>query len=222
MNCPVGQNLESLPPRMADLLTDDRGYIIPWFVDYIDGKPEFRAMDQRKWIAAIREKLCWVCGGKLGIHVTFVAGPMCGVNRTSSEPPSHRDCALWSAMNCPFLSNPRMVRREDEQFNNQTAAEKVAGFAITRNPGVTMLWNTRQFDVFKTETGPLITMGEPESVEWLRCGKPATRAEIMDSIETGLPALEALARQEKGGIEFLTKSVARLQKWIPTDTNVVP
>ena len=78
---------------------------------------------------------------------------LCGINRTSSEPPSHHECAVWSAVNCPFLSNPRMVRREDEEINNQRLRDNAAGFAITRNPGVAMIWNTRQYEVFKTENG---------------------------------------------------------------------
>jgi hypothetical protein len=35
---------------------------------------------------------------------SFVVGPMCGINRNSAEPPSHKECAQWSARNCPFLS----------------------------------------------------------------------------------------------------------------------
>jgi hypothetical protein len=218
--CPVMRadlNAQTLPARMKDLPLDARGYPIPWFVDYLeDGTPEFRAMDRVKFRRAIREKLCWVCGGKLGVNITFVAGPMCGINRTSSEPPNHRDCALWSAQNCPFLSNPRMVRREDEVMR-QAWEENVPGFGLKRNPGVVMLWHTRNYEVFKVENGVLIQMGEPESVAWLACGRPATRAEVMQSIESGLPHLEALARQEKGGIEAMAASLKRFEKWLPYD-----
>jgi hypothetical protein len=207
---------------MSDLRIDDRGYPVPWFVAWVDGKPEFRAMDPQKFIDAIRKKLCWVCGERLGVNMCFIAGPMCGINRTSSEPPSHLDCARWSARNCPFLSNPRMVRREDEVINNQQLRENAAGIAISRNPGVAMLWITRQYEVFNTSEvkgnsnrGYLIQMGEPDSVEWYACGKPATRAQVQASIESGLPNLEAIARQEPGGIEALGKYIARFEKWIP-------
>lgn len=208
--------LGPLPARMKGLPVDERGFVVPWFVDWIDGKPEFRAMDRKKWYRAIREKLCWVCGQRLGVNVCFVAGPMCGINRTSAEPPNHVECAQWSARNCPFLSNPRMVRREDELINNRT--ESVAGIGLTRNAGVAMLWRTRQFEVFRDGLGKgglLIQMGEPESVEWWACGRPAKRAEVQASIDSGLPNLEALARQQKGGLEFLAKSIARFEKWLP-------
>ncbi len=198
---------------MKHLPVDERAYPVPWFVDWIDGKPEFRAMDPVKFRRAIKEKLCWVCGGRLGVNMVFVAGVMCGINRTSAEPPNHRECATWSARNCPFLSNPRMVRREDGL--SQQAWDNVAGMGLKRNPGVVMLWTTRNYEVFKVDNGVLIQMGEPESVEWLACGRPATRAEVLESIDSGLPNLEAMARQEKGGLEALERSRARFERWLP-------
>lgn len=209
-------NFETLPARMKSLPVDERGYPVPWFVAWHDGKPEFRAMDLHKFIRAVREKLCWVCGERLGVNICFVAGPMCGINRTSSEPPNHVECAQWSAINCPFLSNPRMVRREDEEINNAKLTENAAGFALSRNPGVAMLWKTRTYDIFDDgRGGKLIQMGEPESVEWFACGRPATREEVQRSIDSGLPNIEAIARQERGGLEALAKAVERFQKWIP-------
>src|SRR5690242_2247182 len=119
MKCPVLRpELEQpLPDRIARLPLDERGYPVPWFVDWVDGKPEFRAMDPAKWKRAVKERLCWVCGDRLGVLLVFPIGPMCGINRTTAEPPSHRDCALWSVRNCPFLSRPHMVRREDALIN---------------------------------------------------------------------------------------------------------
>src|SRR5437879_499371 len=131
---------------------------------------------------------------------------MCGINRTTSEPPSHLDCARWSARNCPFLNNPRMVRRQDELVNDEQAREKVAGYPIMRNPGVVLLWITRQYEIFPDgKGGRLIQIGEPESVEWYREGRPATRAEVLESVESGLPALVALAQQQEGAMEHLER-----------------
>lgn len=219
--CPMRSDLQKLPDRMAGCPVDDRGYPVPWFVAWEDGKPKFRAMDPDKLRLAIREKLCWVCGHKLGVHLTFVAGPMCGINRTNSEPPNHRECAVWSARNCPFLSNPRMVRREDGLTSEEM--NSAAGHGLKRNPGVTMLWNTRNYEVFdvgrKFHGKPygeyLITMGEPESVDWMACGRAATRVEVIESIDSGIPNLEAMARLEKGGIEALQKARVRFERWLP-------
>jgi hypothetical protein len=199
---------------MENLPVDERGYVVPWFVDWLDGKPEFRAMDPKKLIRAVKERLCWVCGERLGVNLCFVAGPMCGINRTSSEPPAHLECGRWSARNCPFLANPRQVRRTDET----APANNSAGFGLTRNPGVVMLWITRTYEVFSAHagnTGPLIQMGTPESVEWWAEARPATRAEVVASIEEGLPNLEAMARQQKGGLEALAKARERFERWLP-------
>ena len=37
--------LEALPARLHFLPVDERGYPVPWFVAWRDGKPEFRAME---------------------------------------------------------------------------------------------------------------------------------------------------------------------------------
>ncbi|HEY6382034.1 MAG TPA: hypothetical protein VIY07_09545 [Pseudolabrys sp.] len=215
----IRPDLEALPGRLRQLPLDERGYPVPWFVDWLDGKPEFRAMDPRKFVRAIKEKLCWVCGQRLGVHLAFVAGPMCGVNRTSSEPPCHLECAQWSARNCPFLSKPDMVRREDGLMNKAALVEESAGFCITRNPGVVMVWITRQYEIFRphagNQAGYLLQMGDPERVEWWCQGRTATRAEVDASIESGLPNLETMARLEPGGMRALERAVRRFERWLP-------
>jgi hypothetical protein len=207
---------EPLPRRMQHLPIDpDRGYVIPWFVDWLDGKPEFRSMDRRKYGLAMTQRLCWVCGTKLETRFAFVAGPMCGINRTSAEPPSHVECARWSACNCPFLSNPDMVRRQDEVINNASTRNAAPGHALIRNPGVAMVWITREYEVFDDGRGkPLIQMGRPHEVEFYCRGRAATRAEVEQSIENGIGALEMIARSEPGGMEELAKLRKRFQKML--------
>lgn len=186
--------LDPLPERMRSLPID-RGYPVPWFVAWVDGKPEFRAMDVKKWLAAVKFGLCWVCGERVGSRLTFVIGPMCGINRTTSEPACHRECAVWSAKNCPFLSRPHMTRREDDAFSIEQG--KCAGIPISRNPGVALLWHTRHFKVFNDGAGkPLIQVGEPDSVEWLAEGRPATFEQVSASVESGLPIVMQLAEAE--------------------------
>jgi hypothetical protein len=214
----IGQlrpDLEEIPHRMKSLPID-RGYPVPWFVAWMDsGEPEFRAMDGRKWRQAVKEKLCWVCGNPILGNFVFVAGPMCGINRTSAEPPCHLICAQWSARNCPFLSKPQMTRREN---NLPPEAKDAAGFAIMRNPGVTLLWVTKTYSVFEDGMGgKLIRMGEPERVEWWALGKRATRQQVEESVAGGLPKLEELARQQVGAMEELHKKKAEFEEFYPTD-----
>ena len=218
---PLHDGQEPLPDKLKHLPIDERGYPVPWFVDWVDGKPEFRAMDGRKFRDAIKKRLCWVCGDPLGVNLAFLAGPMCGINRTSAEPPSHYICAAWSARNCPFLNNPRAVRREDERINNAKAVEEGSGCPIRRNPGVAMVWICRSYEIWNDgRGGALITMGEPDRVEWYCEGRTATREEVLNSIETGLPALETVARLQPGAMAELRRQELRLAKWLPEMTLV--
>ena len=113
-------DMVSLPMRMRSLSIDERGFPIPWFVAYKDGKPEFRAMDGEKFVRALRGKLCWVCGQKLGVTMAFVAGPMCGINRTSAEPPSHRDCARCRSSGTGTTTPRRLRQLEWNRWRGRT------------------------------------------------------------------------------------------------------
>lgn len=219
--CPYRPELvkTAMPPRIAKLPVDDRGYPVPWFVDYVDGKPEFRAMDPFKWKRAVREKLCWVCGERMGRYMTFVAGPMCGINRTSAEPPTHRECAEWSALHCPFLNNPDSIRRVDEVVG--LGSDNVPGHMITRNPGVTMLWTCVDYSIFGDGRGhPLIMFGEPVAVDWYTKGKVATRAEVVESIASGIHNLVEAAKREEGGLKYLDEARARFERYLPKCSSI--
>lgn len=192
-----------LPKHMARLPKDSAGRPVPKFVAWIDGKPDFRVMDPEHLVRCVKLGVCWTCGEPLGSHKTFVIGPMCAVNRVSAEPPSHYDCASYSAQACPFLSNPHKVRREA----NKPAHDEPPGVMIARNPGVTLLWTTRKYRPWRVPpgghggSGILFDIGTPEQVDWIREGRPATRAEVMESIESGLPQLQALADEEGHGAQ---------------------
>jgi len=211
--------LDPKPPRIAGLPLDARGYPVPWFVDWITDAagvrvPEFRALDPQKWRAAVRLRLCWVCGQSLGHYLAFPIGPMCAINRVTSEPPAHRDCAEWSIRNCPFLSNPRMVRRTDGLPDDAAA---IGGIAIQRNPGVICLWITRSFEVVSdARGGRLIVVGEPIEVTWWREGRAATRADVDAAVDGGMPILLETARTEGPfAVEALGKMAARAARWYP-------
>jgi hypothetical protein len=191
--------LTPLPARMHWLPLDPRGYPIPAFVDTLpDGTRDFRFMSPAHWMRCWKQSRCWVCGQRLGAYKVFVIGPMCAVNRTTSEPPCHRECALWSVKNCPFLARPHMHRREDDFTREQEIAAPPAGVMIKRNPGAMCLWTTKSYEVFDDGEGkPLITIGDPVEVLWYAEAHPATRAEVEESIATGLPLLEKIAREDR-------------------------
>ena len=209
--------LKDLPIRMMDLPLDERGYPVPWFVEWMDGKPEFRIMDSAKWIRAVREKRCWICGNRLGAYQVFVLGPMCGITRTTSEPPCHRECARWAARFCPFLARPHAKRRGDEEMEAM-GAKSLGGNAIKRNPGVALLWTARDFHVWKPEGGGvLIEVGDPVEVEWYAEGRKAFRHEVDESVRTGMPILEVEAIKQTGGLEALRRKLAEFQQYLPAE-----
>lgn len=231
MSCPYRHDLSlsDMPASIAKLPVDERGYPIPFFVDYLpDGTPEFRAADPRKLIRCIKEALCWVCGEKLhrsrlGFRSTiaFAIGPMCAVNKISAEPPSHPDCAEWSARNCPFLARPHAKRRTDETFNEMTAADQ-RGHAILRNPGVTLVWPTDGFKLEPTPKGPLFKVNAlTAKPSWWAMGRPATRDEIMHSIDTGLPLLLEAAEKEETP-ELRRLAVLQINKSLDAALKLVP
>lgn len=183
-----------LPKRMQKLPLDGRGYPIPFFVGYDDrGEPDFRTMDEDKLIRAVRERLCWVCGEKLGRYMAFTIGPMCAVNRTSGEPPGHRECSIFSAQACPFLSDPHQ-KRNPRKVHGLSAPP--GGEMIKRNPGIAMIWVCESYRIWQTETGPIFKIGDPTEVLFFREGRPALQDEVFESVESGLPILVEMAAKE--------------------------
>ena len=130
------------PPRIARLPRNHAGYPVPWFVATVDGTPDFRIVRPGGIKDAVRFELCWLCGQRLGANAAFVLGPMCTINRVSPEPPSHRDCALYAARACPFLTTPHMRRRTTGLPGDIVDPD---GEMIARNPGVVAVWVSRNW-----------------------------------------------------------------------------
>lgn len=207
-----------MPGRVALLRTDHVGRPVPWFVAWIDGRPDFRVARADAIGAALRRNLCWVCGVPFQRQErrAFLVGPMCMINRVAPEPPSHKDCAVYSAMACPFLATPQMTRRERGLPEDLTAP---AGVAIMRNPGVALVWVTdyRSWSKFDAPGGVLFGIGQPaEPPLWFARGRSATRAEVLASVESGYPLLlEAAETDGPGAIDNLEAARQRAMDWIP-------
>lgn len=205
-----------LPPVPARLLHLPivRGYPVPYFVaKQDDGTYDFRVADFHKRAIAIKEERCWICGGFLGAYKAFAIGPMCAVNRTSAEPPAHSECAHWAAIACPFL-NQQQSRRRDGDLPE---VDLPPGEMITRQPGVTLVWTTKAYRLFDDGRGGwLIRIGEPTETAWYAHGRAATRAEILASIESGLPTLRAMAEEEgAAAVKTLEIYVERAMRYVP-------
>ena len=205
-----------MPSRVARLRRDRLGRPVPWFVADVDGEPDFRIMDGRALALAIKEHRCWVCGERMtGPTAAFVIGPMCAVNRVSAEPPSHRECAVYSARVCPFLTKPNKRRRESNM--PEGATETSGGISIRRNPGVALVWVSRHWKAWEDGSGGILfDVGTSIRVLWFCEGREATREEVMESIDSGLPILQEMAQKDGPSAE------AELARMVDVAMTLVP
>lgn len=204
-----------LPERFKKLPLDERGYPIPKFV-YIDaeGKPDFRVV-RPDWIGrCYRGRLCWLCGEKLGRHFAFTIGPMCVINKTTSEPPSHLECAEFACRACPFLAFPN--RKRDEHTPLPAEAKEPGGIMLRRNPGAIAIYVCETYKPFRAAGGTLFRIGEPSIVHWRAHGREATRAEVDASIKGGMPALRQLAEQQgPAAVRELIEQILEAEELLP-------
>lgn len=208
-----------VPKRLALLPIDPKWHLpVPFFVQWLDGSPEFRIADGDAWLKCVKDEVCWVCGQPMGNYRAFVIGPMCSINRVSADPPGHRECMEYAVRVCPFMVNPKMVRREADRPPEYKQTE-AAGFAIQRNPGVMLLWVTRRGDYHMVDAGNgylFRLRSEPVETAWFREGRAATRAEIDESIRTGFPILFEQAQAEgDAAIAQLLKQRMSAEKYLP-------
>lgn len=193
--------IAEMTPEGIKLLPFDpeRGFPVPWFVTWIDGKPDFRIVDPHKIIMGVQSRLCFICGRPLTAQKTFVGGPITVINRISSEPPNHFDCAEYAARVCPFLSRPQARRRDKDMPEEVDGVTfKMDPLMVRRNAGITALWTTLGYRLIKmprerVAVGFLLHMGDPVDVRWMREGRPATRAEVVEGFEEAMPSLMEIA-----------------------------
>lgn len=211
---------EGLPPRperVAALPLNEKGYPIPFFVSYVDGKPDFRVIDATKFIRCVRQKLCWVCGQELGKYHCYVGGPMGALNRISAEPPSHAECAEYAVKACPFILLPKSKRRV---ANMPEGYAELPGTMLQHNPGVTVIWTTDRPVLLQRipDEGALFYLDEPTSVRWYTEGRAAWRWECINSIAMGIKDLIKMARESEdpdSELRQIDERILELHKRLP-------
>lgn len=119
-----------LPPRMAHLERDARGYPIFYslFINPDSEEVDFTAIDTRKMKEIARKKLCALCGGSLlktfsGSlwHPTYFIGGAYSVckSQTFNDGPMHQECAEYATEVCPWMAMPNYKRNlTDEKVKN--------------------------------------------------------------------------------------------------------
>lgn len=212
------------------------------------GRPDHRVVDVAKMARCVKLGLCWLCGHTLGRWRALVVGPMCLVNRTTPEPDSHVDCAEYAARACPFLANERARRRAGpNDWKHASAPESPVPIVVeasdhrqalpegtvrhpaghSRNPGVACVFVHHERWLKRMSQGPglppLFRMppGEPHRLTFWANGVPATRAQVMRSLDSGLVILrEQAERQAIDGATtelacYYAATVALVDRWTP-------
>jgi hypothetical protein len=183
-----------MPARIRALPVTAKGFPALFFASKIDGEYELRVADSAKRVRCFNQNLCWLCGAKLGKYKSFVIGPMCVVNLTTSEPPSHLECSRYACTACPFLTKPR-ARRNSVDLPDE--AHEGPGVMIDRNPGASCIYTVTSYKLIRVSNGVLVALPkEPHSVEWWAGGKRCGREPVLASIDSGYPILMEMAKQE--------------------------
>lgn len=125
-----------MPPRIAKLPTDKRGYPIPWNVLLdVDGNPMFTVNDSQKHLTALHESLCPICGERTGKWKWFVGGPKSAFdpNGWYFDLPGHCECMEYALQVCPYLAARNYAHRIDI-VHPEKLPEAVITFDDTQDP----------------------------------------------------------------------------------------
>lgn len=209
---PVPERLRSRPVQS--------GYPVPWFAARIEGRYDFRVADADLIAPAIKKRLCWICGQPLGSYVSLPIGPISALNRVTAEPPSHKDCADWAAVACPFLA-----QAQDRRAIGLPDIQPLPDYATPTQPPVTVVWTTkaRNIELFKSPDGALlVSFGSPTSIGWFRQSRSASRAECLAAIDEGIAYLKDLSSGSAAEIAGIERRRSRLASYLPHDPFLHP
>lgn len=207
------ESLKPLPKEMVGRPIDHRGYPVPWFVTEKDalGRWDFVHLNPNRIGEAIRFNKCFVSGEKLGKYRCFIVGPMCTINRISSNGPIKPSLAEWVVRSCPFLANPSAKRPgKTEEFTENVGG----GMMATRNPGVSIEWVTdnSSYDSYKR----LFFLGEPTKIRWWREGRLATLAEAREAFDSGVELLGKIAKEDgEKSMALFNRMVSIAREFLP-------
>jgi hypothetical protein len=110
------------------------------------------------------------------------------------------------------------MRRNEKDLPED--AVEAAGVPIKRNPGVTALVFAGGYSLLGVGEGVLLRMEAIRQVEWWREGRLATRAEALEAIESGLPLLEGMAKEDgPEAVCELEIAVAEAMHLLPREGN---
>jgi hypothetical protein len=211
----IPQQRIAVPDRMAHLPTDPlhADLPVPYFVGSVRDesgtlRPDFRCVAPGARERCDAGALCWICGLPLQGEFASVTGPMCLINRVSSEPVSHFDCASYAVAACPFLATPGRKRREKD-LPSGILPPPSPDTHNPRNPGAVLLirMGTRP----KPNDERLYELRNINGVEFYRAGERIYGLDCLPEFQAGARIIAGQASEYDGPVG-LAYALDRLNK----------
>ncbi len=102
------------------------GFPVPFIQLWAASKPDFRAVNTEHCARCLRDKLCAICGRRLGEYCYFIGGPLSKKNRLFVDPAMHKQCAEFASSVCPFVSGQRQEYATRPVNKNVARTEEMA------------------------------------------------------------------------------------------------
>lgn len=184
-----------MPPRVAALPRDERGYPIPATAfRNAAGVPDFRVIDAAQNQRLMRSHRCGICGEVMGKYVAFVGGKASMASRCFYDIGMHKECAEYALKTCPFLAAPKFAYTRAlaeppegvafEELSGSTDRPRLFGLGITREGYV-----QTNIVAGKFLKEPVIRAGEWHTLAWWMGGKEVNLKDFLvqaAQIEAGL------------------------------------
>ena len=193
-----------IPERCADLPRWE-GWIIPFFTQVTDGRPDFAVVDNRKVTKCLVHELCGICGKPLDRIMCFIGGELCAENKVFSDPPMHEECARYAAKVCPFLNGTNRKYRSTPTRSERSGVTVRNPFVSQHRPRRMMLYFTDSFNLVMLEGGhrgiqagrkvkktdwKAMPESKPGTLEWSKSEKDTLVADVRSDLKEhagGLP-----------------------------------
>lgn len=109
-----------MPVAVAALPRDRRGYPAPVTVPWAGGKPLFSSVSVARQLIIGKLRLCGICGNaledgepyysvgdadKADLYEALLGSPAHVMGNISQEPGGHRECIIYAAIACPYLTS---------------------------------------------------------------------------------------------------------------------
>lgn len=153
-----------MPESIKRLPVDEkRGLPIPLMNQAPDGTHSFVAINFKTVMRILEEKLCGICGEKLGFASAFVSGPLSFQNRAYSDPPFHPDCARFAMTVCPHIVIPHAQRATDTRVEREVGKVQNGPGAVAQKPQewIIAIAPTAETVAHMSNVGLLIRCGKP-------------------------------------------------------------